>query len=68
MPGTMDGIKLAHYIKRRWPPVLLIIASGRAIVQESDLPEGTRFFPKPYQDHTIVKEISRMIKALDARG
>jgi len=67
MPGTMDGIKLAHYIKRRWPPVLLIIASGRAIVQESDLPEGTRFFPKPYQDHTIVKEISRMIKALDAR-
>ena len=21
MPGTMDGIKLAHYIRDRWPPV-----------------------------------------------
>lgn len=68
MPGTMDGIKLAHYIRRRWPPVQLIIASGRAIVQESDLPEGTRFFHKPYQDYTIVKEINRMMTALDARG
>ena len=25
MPGTMDGVKLAHYIRSRWPP----IASGR---------------------------------------
>lgn len=38
MPGTMDGIKLSHYIRDRWPPVRLIIASGAAILEESDLP------------------------------
>lgn len=47
MPGTMDGIKLAHYIRDRWPPVKLIVASGNAIIKESNLPAGSRFFAKP---------------------
>jgi two-component system, response regulator PdtaR len=38
MPGTMDGIKLSHYIRDRWPPVKLIVASGKAILDESHLP------------------------------
>ena len=41
MPGTMDGIKLAHHIRNRWPPVKLIVASGKAIIAESSLPEGS---------------------------
>jgi len=28
MPGTMDGIKLSHYIRDRWPPVKIMVASG----------------------------------------
>jgi CheY-like chemotaxis protein len=55
MPGTMDGVKLTHYIRDRWPPVKLIVASGKTIVEESHLPAGARFFPKPYHDHTIVE-------------
>lgn len=43
IPGTMDGIKLSHYIRDRWPPVKLIVASGKAILEESSLPEGSRF-------------------------
>lgn len=61
MPGTMDGLKLAHYIRNRWPPVKLIVASGRAIIEESQLPEGSRFFRKPYADSTIVEEMRRMV-------
>jgi len=57
MPGTMDGIKLTHYIRDRWPSVKLIAASGKAIVDESHLPTGARFFPKPYNDDTIVEAI-----------
>jgi CheY-like chemotaxis protein len=30
MPGTIDGLKLAHYIRDRWPPIHLIVASGKA--------------------------------------
>ena len=61
MPGTMDGVKLAHYIRGRWPPVQLIVASGKAIVTENDLPKGTRFFSKPYADHAIVDTIRAMV-------
>ncbi len=38
MPGTMDGVKLAQYIRDRWPPIHLIVASGRSILEESQLP------------------------------
>jgi CheY-like chemotaxis protein len=61
MPGTMDGIKLAHYIRNRWPPVKLIVASGRSIVEQSRLPEGSQFFSKPYNDGTIIEQIHRML-------
>jgi len=68
MPGTMDGVKLAHYIRERWPPIHLIVASGRSILEESQLPPGSRFFSKPYDDNTIVEEITRMLVAIDANG
>jgi CheY-like chemotaxis protein len=28
MPGSMDGLKLAHYVRGRWPPVKIIVTSG----------------------------------------
>ena len=61
MPGTMDGVKLAHYIRDRWPPVKLIIASGAAVLAESHLPAGSRFFSKPYDDHTITKTMVHLL-------
>jgi two-component system, response regulator PdtaR len=66
LPGTMDGIKLAHYIRNRWPPVRLIVASGQTLVDESDLPVGARFFPKPYSESTIVGAMVGMLS--DAHG
>ncbi len=61
MPGTMDGIKLAHYIRDRWPPVKLMVASGKEIVEESSLPKGSRFFSKPYNDHAIADAMARLL-------
>jgi two-component system, response regulator PdtaR len=29
MPGSMDGLKLAHYVRGHWPPIKLIITSGQ---------------------------------------
>lgn len=65
MPGTMDGIKLSHYIRDRWPPVKLIVASGNAILEESNLPTGTRFFSKPYDDTTIIDAMARLLSSDD---
>ncbi|TBA84357.1 response regulator [Rhizobium ruizarguesonis] len=61
MPGTMDGIKLSHYIRDRWPPVRLIIASGAAILEESDLPTGSRAFSKPYDNHAITDAMAHLL-------
>ncbi|WP_281280387.1 response regulator, partial [Pelagibacterium montanilacus] len=29
MPGSMDGLKLAAAVRDRWPPVKIIVTSGR---------------------------------------
>ena len=61
MPGTMDGIKLAGFIRGRWPPVKLLVASGNAIIEESSLPAGSRFFSKPYDDHAITDAMAKLL-------
>jgi CheY-like chemotaxis protein len=48
MPGSMDGLKLAHVVRGRWPPIRIIATSGHARVSERDLPGSSRFIPKPY--------------------
>lgn len=63
MPGTMDGLKLAHYIRNRWPPVKLIVASGRAILEESSLPTGSHYFSKPYIDHAITDAMASLLQS-----
>jgi CheY-like chemotaxis protein len=57
MPGSMDGLKLAHAIRNRWPPIKIIVTSGRGHVGEQDLPEGGRFFAKPYEATHITDTI-----------
>ena len=45
----MDGLKLAHFVKDRWPPIKIIATSGHAKITANNLPEGGRFMPKPYK-------------------
>ena len=48
MPGSMDGLKLARFVRDRWPPIKLVATSGRVTMGEGDLPEGGLFISKPY--------------------
>jgi CheY-like chemotaxis protein len=57
MPGSMDGLKLAHAVRDRWPPIKIIVTSGRELVAEYDMPEGGRFFAKPYDSTEICKAL-----------
>ena len=61
MPGTMDGIKLSHYIRDRWPPVKLLIVSGEQVVEESRLPVGAQFFRKPYFEDSIIDAVRKLL-------
>jgi CheY-like chemotaxis protein len=53
MPGSMDGLKLAHAVRHRWPPIKIIVTSGRDRIDQRDLPDGGRFFAKPYDPGAI---------------
>jgi CheY-like chemotaxis protein len=60
MPGSMDGLELAHRVRERWPRVAIIIASGNVFVGRDQLPDGARFVPKPYDLHRIADIIRQM--------
>jgi len=53
MPGSMDGLKLARFVRARWPPIKIIATSGVLALRDRDLPEGGIFLPKPYTAETI---------------
>ena len=62
MPGSMDGLKLAHAIRNRWPPIELILSSGHFHISDTDLPERGRFFPKPYDERSIKKTLENFAR------
>lgn len=60
-PGDMDGIQLAHYIRHRWPPVVLVVISGKVGVERHVLPTGVEFLSKPYSDNVIRNLLENMV-------
>ncbi len=60
MPGSMDGLRLAHHVRDRWPPVKIIVASGRIETQLGELPADTVFIPKPFVHDAIDAAVRRL--------
>jgi two-component system, response regulator PdtaR len=61
VPGTMDGMELVHYIRSRWPPVKLIVVSGKREIGPGELPHGAKFFPVPYRETSIAEAMADML-------
>jgi CheY-like chemotaxis protein len=60
MPGSMDGLKLAQFVRDRWPPIKIVATSGMVRVGDSDLPAGSVFLPKPYRGAEVVAALREM--------
>ncbi len=60
MPGSMDGIRLAHAVRERWPPVKLVLVSGHQSPEQSMLPSESAFFSKPYDVAAISQALWRL--------
>lgn len=54
MPGSMDGVRLAHYVRSKWPPIKLVVVSGKVGLSPLLLPEGTDFLSKPYEERKML--------------
>lgn len=60
MPGTMDGLKLVHAVRGRWPPIHLILTSGLVSPTLKDLPVNGRFIGKPYDAKHVIATIREL--------
>jgi CheY-like chemotaxis protein len=61
MPGSMDGLKLAHAVHERWPPIRIILVSGQLKLADVQIPADSRFFGKPLQAKDLIAEMQNMI-------
>ncbi len=63
MPGSMDGLKLAHAVHNRWPDIKIILVSGQVKPSEAERPADSHFFGKPLGVETMVAELQAMVSA-----
>ena len=61
MPGSMDGLKLAHAVRERWPPIKIILVSGQLQPATIDIPADSRFYGKPLGAKEMIAEMQNMI-------
>ena len=61
MPGSMDGLKLSAFVRDRWPPVRIVVTSGKRTVEVTDLPDGSVFFSKPYELTALAMSIRELV-------
>jgi len=55
LSAGMNGVGLAFEIRERWPPIEIIVTSGRNEPNDLALPERGRFLPKPYLCADLMK-------------
>jgi two-component sensor histidine kinase/CheY-like chemotaxis protein len=63
MPGSMDGLKLAHAVHDRWPSIKIILVSGHVKLSDTDKPAESRFFGKPLEMKQMIAELQEMVGA-----
>ena len=61
MPGSIDGLKLAHATHARWPHIKIILVSGQIAVTDEDKPDDSKFFPKPLEIQQMILELQEMV-------
>src|ERR1700733_11880531 len=63
MPGSIDGLKLAHAVHKRWPGIKIVLVSGQVRLTDADKPADSRFFGKPLEVKQMIAELQDMVGA-----
>lgn len=61
MPGSMDGLLLAAFVRDRWPPIKIIVTSGHRTLEGGRLPVEGAFLPKPYRAAAVIASIRALV-------
>lgn len=62
MPGDVDGLQLAQLVRTRWPPIKIIVTSGKHFFDHAELPVDGRFIAKPYEPAFVVATIRDIMR------
>lgn len=57
MPGSMDGLALAARVNDRWPPVKIVVMSGKRRPTRAELPDRARFIAKPFNSAELLQTV-----------
>jgi DNA-binding NtrC family response regulator len=60
MPGSIDGLKLAHTVRDRWPAIKVTVTSGHVLISAAELPADCQFLRKPYGSAEIASMLEQV--------
>ncbi|MFK0335318.1 response regulator [Rhizobium sp. NPDC090275] len=57
MPGSMNGIALAHYVASSYSDCQIMVISGRYHPAQGSLPQGAQFLLKPISQKALLEAL-----------
>lgn len=60
MPGGMDGLELALTVRKRWPDLPVLLATGYSAEASRAQQEGFRLLSKPYEPAALADAVAEM--------
>lgn len=57
MPGGINGIELADFVRQHYPHIRVIVASGLSNIENTALHETIPFYSKPYDMMRIIEQM-----------
>jgi CheY-like chemotaxis protein len=64
MPGTINGLELALFVRLQWPQIAIILASANALPSPAQIPPNARFLIKPYDVRDLMGHLQEMVPSL----
>lgn len=62
MPRSRKGIEIAAAIRRRWPPIEIILTAAYFTREDVTLPERAEFYGKPINHLEVIGAMRRLIQ------
>jgi len=53
----MNGLKLAFAIRDRWPPIAIVVASGRIRPPREEMAKDARFLRQPCSESEVLEAV-----------
>lgn len=61
MPRSRKGIEIAAVIRKRWPPIEIILTAAYFTRDSVQLPDRAEFYPKPINHAEVIAAMQRLM-------